>query len=51
MSLSNPKLLVMFDPTQPVHLYTDWSKKAIASYVAQPDKKQPIVLKYQLLTK
>jgi hypothetical protein len=36
--LSSPTMLALFDPTKPVHLYTDWSSTGIGSYVAQPDK-------------
>lgn len=36
-ALSTPSTLSMFDPAKPVHLYTDWSARAIGSYVCQPD--------------
>jgi len=35
--LSEPSTLALFDPTKPVHLYTDWSASAVGSYVCQPD--------------
>ena len=36
-ALTSPAMLAMFDPAKPVHLYTDWSEKAIGSYICQPD--------------
>lgn len=36
-TLAHPSTLSMFDPSKPVHLYTDWSARAIGSYVCQPD--------------
>jgi hypothetical protein len=43
--LSSPSMLTLFDPSRPVHLYTDWSTTGIGSYIAQPDDngfEQPI---------
>jgi hypothetical protein len=37
-ALSNPTTLAIFDPKRPVHLYTDWSERAIGSYICQPDE-------------
>jgi hypothetical protein len=37
LQLSNPTTLGIFNPDRPVHLYTDWSARAIGSYIAQPD--------------
>ena len=36
-ALSHPSTLSMFDSSRDVHLYTDWSKSGISSYVCQPD--------------
>jgi hypothetical protein len=36
--LCEPSVLTLFDPSRPVHLYTDWSERAIGSYVSQPDE-------------
>ncbi|KAJ3381648.1 hypothetical protein HDU80_001740 [Chytriomyces hyalinus] len=38
-------MLAIFNPELPVHLYTDWSARAVGGYIAQPDSKginQPI---------
>jgi hypothetical protein len=43
--LSSPSMLALFDPTRPVHVYTDWSNLGLGSYVSQPDEhgvKQPV---------
>jgi hypothetical protein len=43
--LSSPSMLALFDPSKPVHIYTDWSNLGVGSYVAQPDEQgieQPI---------
>ncbi|TPX52255.1 hypothetical protein CcCBS67573_g09911, partial [Chytriomyces confervae] len=43
--LASPAMLAIFNPDLPVHLYTDWSARAVGGYIAQPDSKgidQPI---------
>jgi hypothetical protein len=53
-ALCKPDQLAMFDSTKPVHIYTDWSERAIGSYVAQPDAtgiEQPIAYSSRKLSR
>ncbi|TPX40313.1 hypothetical protein CcCBS67573_g10629 [Chytriomyces confervae] len=40
-ALASPEMLAMFDPSKPLHLYTDWSERAIAvAYFSRKCKKE-----------